>query len=1155
MTADITRLFTDRDTRYHALVCQQGRLPIDSEENFASDIAEWERDDAFVETIAPSGSPDDGFRISLPVAGPPADFSIGVGSYYLGGARIENPAALTYRAQRDRNWLGFPMDAEDANEAVGGARRFLVWLDAFDQTVTATEDAELKDPGLGGPDGAAARRFGWRVRVTPVAGPGCVPARQQWLAAMGWTGKVDPNTGALRSNAPLTVSFNPADVDQDLCAPALTPGFLGARNECYRVMATRPGRYVWGRDDAAPLYRVRLEAVNGQLRRIVFLTHPRDEYVRPRQGHTVELLRWDERLPNGQKTAEPLGRFFTVATGYTDRAITLTSAVETGLATWLAGLPAGVLSSEDAPDAQRYFYLRLWTGGGAGGQPDHPQASGDLTGTGLHLSFDPATQAADYWVIAARPNAPAQMLPWALKNGMTPHGPRRHVAPLAFVDLDAGTVTDCRRRFRALYKLGGCCTVTVGDNENSWGDVSSIAEALARLPTSGGEICLGPGTWRENVDINDRRNIIFTGCGARTRWLAEDPARPLASLFNTDTITFRRITMQSGDAPCLVAHGGKAEGGDGNRNLKIEDCALTTPSGGVVRIEVARNAVLDRCRVVSGPMADPIAANAAFPAITLLGRDLTVRCCVVDSPRGDTAQQRALGGIHIRGTSRDIAIVDNLISGGAGNGITLGSVQMMTIPRDAYTANPNAALEEALKTGTGIFLFPGFTLTIDDAGCIHVDDKDPDPTDNPDGTVDVPVSAGAVYRLHIARNRITGCGANGIATYPLLPVNQQGMPAFDGIVVEQILIENNEIADNILREPAGIPVVQRLLSGPAGISLAFAIDVAMRDNEIIGNGAEPGRAASGIFIGHGEALRIERNRIERNGGMSAALGASVGGIVIRSATGGTPVDDSFTNQVDDRPALLVQGNVVHSAAGRALKVIARGPLIITGNRLVGGNISSLFSNPLQAIILFLLGTRSASDVFSNTDDPEVVSLLLFDAAIDVFGGDAVSLVNLGLLEELLLIYRVSRTPTSAAGSAPNATIGNFAAAGRLINRALFRGGETLFCDNQVVLSRGPGDPPAHLSSIMILTLDDLGFSDNQCEIDPGIPLALTDALLLATSLRVTANRFQDPTLCFLSLICLGIVMNTTSLNQATFGITASCANPAKLVDMNNVTLI
>ena len=386
MTADITRLFRDPEKQYHGLVHQQGRLPIDAEENHGADIAQWTDERRFVETIAPSGSPDDGFRISLAGAGTPVNFHIAAGSYYLGGSRVENAAPLDYRDQRNLNWLGFALDAEGANEAIGDARKFFVWLDAREALVTATEDSELLEPGLGGADGAARKRFAWRVRATPVAGPGCIDGAAQWLAARGWTGLVDPATGQLASGARLTVAFNPAHVDQDLCAPSLTPGFLGARNECFRVMVTRAGRYVWGQDDAAPLYRVRIENDSGgQKRRIVFIDLPRDEYARPRAGHTVELLRWDQLLPNRQKTAEAMGKFFTVSSGYVDDAVQVSAAVDADWIAWLNGAPASLLAPQEDP--QHYFYLRLWSGGGQGAQPDIAFASADLTGTGLTVAF------------------------------------------------------------------------------------------------------------------------------------------------------------------------------------------------------------------------------------------------------------------------------------------------------------------------------------------------------------------------------------------------------------------------------------------------------------------------------------------------------------------------------------------------------------------------------------------------------------------------------------------------------------------------------------------------------------------------------------------------------------------------------------------------
>ena len=914
-------------------------------------------------------------------------------------------------------------------------------------------------------------------------------------------------------------------------------------------MCSRPGRYVWGRYDAAPVYRVRVEAVGGVQRRIVFLTRPRDEYLMPRQGQTVELLRWDERLPNGQKTAEPLGRFFTVATGLSDGAITLTTPVETALTDWLAALPATALSSEDSPTEQRYFYLRLWTGGGSGGQADHPFASGDLTGTGLRLTFDPATAPGDAWVIAARPDAPTQLLPWALKTGLPPMAPHRHVVPLAFVDLDAGTITDCRRRFRPLFRLGGCCTVTVGDDENSWGDVSTIAEAVARLPASGGEICIGPGTWRENVTITGRSNITFTGCGARTRWLAADPAQPLLTLSTCDNIRLRRLAMVSAAAPCLLAPGNANN--QGSRDVTLEECSLTTPSGGVVRADHALRLAIDRCRVNSGPMTDPAAANAAFAAVTLQGDELTIRNSTVRAVPGATALALALGGIHIAGDSRAITVADCTIRDGAGNGITLGSTHTIRIPAPAFTADPEAALDQAIKDAGGVLGLAGFTVTIDAAGCIRVETEDPDPNSPGDGTVAVPVSDGTVARVHIARNRITRCGASGIATFPLLVVNSKGEPAFDAVTVEEVLIEDNEITDCVKREAAPLPPVQRLFAGQGGIALGFAHDLTVRQNRIEGNGSEPSRIASGIFVGYGEGLRFEHNRIESNGALAAELGGSTGGIVVRMSMGGAEPEQRFSHQATDRPALLVQGNVVHSGAGRALKAIAQGPVVVTGNRLTGANPSSLFANPLQSFILFLLGMQSAQDLLANPAAPEVVDLLLYDAALDFMGGDAVSLVNLSVMDELLFAYTLGRTtPNLAKGAGGNATLvlGMFTSAN-------FKGGETIVNDNQIVLRGGPADPSGHLSSVLLVALDDLGFADNQTEIEMDVALCLIDSLLVGTTLRVTGNRFQTSAICLVSAVSLGIVMNSTALNQGTLPFMVDCLNSAKLVDVNNLSLI
>src|SRR5690606_32761888 len=178
-------------------------------------------------------------------------------------------------------------------------------------------------------------------------------------------------------------------------------------------------------------------------------------------------------------------------------------------------------------------------------------------------------------------------------------------------------------------------------------------------PAAGGEICIGPGTWQENVVLDQRRSILFTGCGARTRWLPADRGQPLLTITRCEGIRLRRLRMEAVDAPCVlaVAH---ASGG-GNSDLAVEDCALLATSGGVLSIDTVQGLAIQRCRVESGPMTDPTAANAGFAAITMQGYGLVLRDSQVLGVGGRTAQELPLGGVHVKGNSRDVTIVDNRI--------------------------------------------------------------------------------------------------------------------------------------------------------------------------------------------------------------------------------------------------------------------------------------------------------------------------------------------------------------------------------------------------------------------------------------------------------------------------------------------------------------
>lgn len=1169
MTADITRLFRDQDKQYHGLVHQQGRLPMDAEENHGADIAQWSDERRFVETIAPSGSPDNGFKISLAGGAAPVNFHIAAGSYYLGGARVENAASLDYRDQRNSNWLTFHYDAEQSNEAIGSAKKFIVWLDAREALVTATEDSELLEPGLGGPDGAARKRFAWHVRATPIpdAYAGCISGAEKWLDLMGWTGLVDPGTGLLASGATLTVSFNPADVDQDLCQPSLTPGFLGARNECFRVMVTRAGHYVWSQDDAAPLYRVRVEDVGGQKRRFVFVDPPRDEYARPRAGHTVELLRWDQLLPNRQKTAEAMGKFFTVSSGFVDNAIQVSNPVDADWITWLNNVPVGALGPQDDP--QYYYYLRVWTGGGQGTDPDIPFATADLPGTGLTLAFAGTPMPGEAWAIAARPNAPAQVMPWALLGGMAAHAPRRHVVPLAYVDLDAMTVIDCRRRFRPLYKIGGCCTVTVGDGVKSWGDVSTIAAAVALLPPSGGEICIGPGNYEENVSLNGRDDIIFTGCGARTVWTAHDPALPLLDIRNCNRITVRRLRMVGGNSQCIaVDMPGGAPAAARNSGLSFEDLELVATSGSAIFARRLQQFALRRSNVTVGPFPSgpPPAATSGLAAVFLRGEQLTVERSRIAAPlgAGGLPSQRPLGGLHFGGGSRDIIVLRNEIEAGNGNGITLGSVHMVVVQTAAWAADPVGAFQQAAAKAYDESAAAYSVIWIDSKGCIHI--GWPIPTPGGGGTIELPVSDGIVENVRIEKNRIADMGGNGIATFPMHVLLDSGEVHPDAVAVDGLLVLDNRITGSVLLEPPPLPNDMKVFTGFGGIALNLAFDVTLRDNQIDAIGLARAEGVCGIFIGYGEDVRIERNRIENLGALpTGGVTSPSGGIVIRLVVGGVASDDGGASgsvaprRTRDRPALLIQNNIVHARYARAIRALALGPVMIEDNRLTGANPSLFFTQPLLSILILFFGGKSIQDLLNDPNaDLEIDNFVMLNLVLEVMGGDAVNLVNLGLVEELLLTspffaYARKMMATEDA-AAPAPTPPPPPRDHQPPVPALLRGGETMFANNQVSLHSPTGQNTGTVSSVLVLTSDDLCFADNQLEVEADLGLAVFDALLLAVTLRATGNRAQEAAPCLVSLLSWAW-MNTTTSNQTTFFLVAEAANPAKRIQDHNLSLV
>ena len=157
---------------------------------------------------------------------------------------------------------------------------------------------------------------------------------------------------------------------------------------------------------------------------------------------------------------------------------------------------------------------------GRGDIPVPPAGTSLILENGITVSFDvsPATGqfvAGDFWSFAARTaDGSVEKLDKA-----APRGIHHHYARLSIVTFP-GSATDCRTKWPPATgdgECGCCCTVTVGDGVESVGKFTSINAAIGALPANGGEVCVLPGRYFENVLIQGRRDIVIHGCGWQTR--------------------------------------------------------------------------------------------------------------------------------------------------------------------------------------------------------------------------------------------------------------------------------------------------------------------------------------------------------------------------------------------------------------------------------------------------------------------------------------------------------------------------------------------------------------------------------------------------------------------------------------------------------------
>jgi hypothetical protein len=1109
VNGDFSRWKFDHRDNFAGVLPQQGRVLTDADGTEQTRIiTHWEdteaRDVIGADVAAVPADEPDSFKIDeAKVSAGKVVVTVEPGHIWADG--ILAYLGATAPVQRVATYLQPPIQNPPFNETTIGANvRDAVILEVWRESISAFQVPEkLLEPALGGPDTAERVLTAYDFRLFRMsAGDNCDTIISKIKDDFSQKGK-------------LTVSLQPPIVVAGDCPVVEGGGYTGFEHNLYRIeiaqVTSATPMFKWSRFDGGLVgmgvfdAATKTVAITANLQAIT--TSGLDQFYLEAQQFDADLGRW--RVVYGAKA--------TLNNSQLNLANTPTFGV----------IPGG-------PDA---VFFRLWDDiRNIGDFPVQPSPA-ELR-DGIRLEFEASAVGKytplDYWTFPVR--AGGIKNPQTLINAQPPEGIHYHRVPLAELDWNAiqdvtaaaGLIEDCRTVFQPLTRISTCCTHRVGDGITSHGDFKSIQKAINSLPASGGEICVLPGVYTENVLIANRTNIRIHGCGPRSLVISgppkdNAPADPVFTIKDSTHIELDSLAIQADPTGIGVLIDGVRSKGlaigvsksppsgiSSTRHILLSDLDIRAATRSAIEAHDGQFITIQYCRV---EMQD---VRTTFPGIFFLGEDslierneIRVRSGRQIGPFEDLVvpASAATGGLQLAGGCIRVRVINNLIQGGIANGITLGSV--VQIDANGGRGGIIGWVVDAedpcnpCKPGSGVVTSGGGG----DGGTRFI-------------------SAGTLYDIRIERNRIQFMGLNGIGVIGFFdPAASKEI-----ISVEGLEIFGNRIQRCLLRAIAEIPTTMLDAAGYGGISLADVTNLIVWDNRIEDNGPSHLEPICGIFILHGEGIEITRNIIRNNGAKNnesseRAKAGRRGGINIVFAI--APLDlVTFANSrfahPDGSPALKVHENIVSAPLGRALTVAAMGPVSVIANHL-----TSLGIAPERAGI--------------------AVSTVL--------------ILNLGLpielVGQLLTFQAISEGDLgkSSFGPAPSADVTVVASgAAKPATGRFLPDGCVLFTNNHCLLDLIEAAGNRFIVSIAIFTLDDLEFQNNQCMANLLQGFLLAQAFLFGLSNRSTDNRFEEPLRSAIySAISLGLA-NITSQNEATHCLLIAGA-PALLVKDPNTILI
>jgi hypothetical protein len=953
---------------------------------------------------------------------------------------------------------------------------YLVYLDVWPRHLTALDDDLIREKALDGPDTATRVKTLWQVKLWPGPDEGApLPDDTDCgTEVAGWEQMTAPPTGRMAARA------EPGE-DPGPCVLPPGAGYLGLKNQFYRVeiheggeLGTDTVTFKWSRDDGSVV------------KAILPIANSTEHTVETGPDALFELSngQWVEQIDDSVDLNAIARDLFQLQRDPVTGAVTLNFPV----------------------DEARHPQLRRWDSEDVVTISWPPVDEGWIAlESGVEVRFEAGTyRNGDYWCIPARTvlgdvewPADAAGDPLALLR----RGISHHYCRIGVLQVDGSTleVEDCRPIFPPLNELKAtysCCTFTVGDGVDYVGDFTLIQEAVNNLPAEGGQICIFPGTYVENVLIDGLEKIHIKGCGKRTRIVsnpanADDVAQAVFHLVSTHGVKIESLAVEAAE----TAPGILADGTPPNTALVIEKVRMTAARESAIKVRGSQDVTIEHCHV---EMTD---SNGGHPGIHLqtevgLVRENVVLGTLVGMPSQQIFTLEGalvVGGLQLAGGCERVRVHDNLFQGCSGQGITLGSVVEIgsdgePVPGDGEDGERDDPCDSCDDPSTG--------------------DRPPEGGDEPPPRIE---SEGLLRDIDVRRNRIFDTGLDGIGVARFFDLTQDNRLAAS-VLIQDLAIVDNRIERCVRRRFAPIAPAMIDLMAYGGVSLSFVEGLLVRDNRVEEIGAGGILPVCGIFVFYVEGLEVGRNHVFVAGGALPSATANLAGrrggihcvfaLPLASAVAGNTADAPalasrpLTLRVA-APAAVVEENTVDVVRGQALSLGALGPVSVVSNRLASRGLV------VEDLLALLQGATAYLHLSSLV-------------AIINLGSPSGGPVNMG----------AATTGQSTNAASRRLVVGN---------------GRVLFDDNQCLLDlgRSPGGPGpvlpgnALLPAILILGLDDIGFADNQCDcsIAEGT-MTIATMLLGLLSQRAVANRLSE-TLGRAQYSALTFaLMNMTVNNQA-----------------------